>query len=573
MAVLTGVAQLPSDWPSAGNPNLSADGYAVTGIYWPYATRESPSPLWGNRNYTANVSVPAQRALAGVRQQSYMDDFYYRVHITPGALALGNVISTQIAQISLWNAWLVQRTLNSVSGLDEGLALSGQPTPPLVYEPTQERIYNLSIGVDGPAVLDALVQWIFDSGESQDLAITGVRIIPWGFVPTWSDPIIERLIWATDILQSSSAAEQRRALRLSPRRELEAQVLVVGRERQLLDMQLFSWSGRNWALPLWQFIQLTSAALSSGAVRINCATANRDFRVGGLVLLRGADAFTVEAAEILAIDAGGLDLTRPLQQAWPVRSRLYPAVPARFIEQPQLVRETDQFDSLGVRFRVTDTNDWPAALPATLYRGYPVLEERPNESQDLTHAWQRLLLELDNGSGIPQAVDTAKRGIQIREHRWLLSGLAQQAAHRSLLYGLQGRLAAVWVPTHADDITLTADITAALMDIANIAYSRFGVTAAGAGAPGRRDVRIELYSGVVYHRRITGATALSADVERLTLDTSLGVTVTLAQVRRICWLQLCRLDQDSIEIAHHTDAEGVAESQAIFRAVRDEEFA
>ncbi|MGV8664248.1 hypothetical protein ACV357_34965, partial [Pseudomonas aeruginosa] len=46
-------------------------------------------------------------------------------------------------------------------------------------------------------------------------------------------------------------------------------------------------------------------------------------------------------------------------------------------------------------------------MPATMYRGRPVLEQRPDESEDLTSSYQRLLSTLDNGSAIPRVTDVA----------------------------------------------------------------------------------------------------------------------------------------------------------------------
>ncbi|MCF3955424.1 hypothetical protein L2D71_32655, partial [Pseudomonas aeruginosa] len=73
------------------------------------------------------------------------------------------------------------------------------------------------------------------------------RIIAWTFAPDWGDSIVERLSASTNILQSESAVTQRRAMRLAPRREFEANMYAVDRERQLLDMTLFGWGARIWA--------------------------------------------------------------------------------------------------------------------------------------------------------------------------------------------------------------------------------------------------------------------------------------------------------------------------------------
>ncbi|MBL4838371.1 MAG: hypothetical protein JKY34_12425 [Kordiimonadaceae bacterium] len=505
--------------------------------------------------------------------RSYADDFYYRVHITPRRLNLGNVASTQASQITVWNAWFVPLTLDSISGLEPGVTLSGQSNPPVLYPALAELSYDLGIDTSGPSNIDLQLQWLFDNGNMPGLRVTGTRIVPWGFAPNWNKGIKEHLAWATDILQSPTAAEQRRALRLSPRREFTATMLLAERDRQRLDLALFAWSGQVWALPLWHQIQGLQAPLLVDALRIDCDTVDREFTVGGLVILQGETPLPVEVAEVLAIDGTGIDLARELQSAWAKGSRIFPGQAARLTEQPKLKRISDTADELVVTFIGVEANDHPAVLPATMYRGFPVLEERPNESKDLSHTLQRLQLALDNGTGIAQITDTAGRAFPVRQHRWLLDGRAQQAAFRSLLYGLEGRLVAVWLPTHADDLTLLADMSNVQLslDIANIDYARFGLVD-GAPAPGRRDIRIELRDGTAFHRRITGATEIDADLERLTIDSALGVAINTNQVLRISWLFLCRLDQDGIDIEHLTDAEGVALSDAIFKGVRDDEL-
>ncbi|MCY1266019.1 hypothetical protein D9M69_218830 [compost metagenome] len=553
---------------NSDNANLSSDLDLFGGEPWPPGASlvsRTPAAL----PLSALPVSFAPRALAGGLGGAYSADYYHRVHIAPQQLDLGNVVSTQTSTVQLWNAYLEPRTLAAIAGLGEGLEVSGQPAAPMVFGSLQERAWQVSVTPDGQPVLDTVLAWQFENGAEAALRITANRIIGWTFAPDWGDGVLERLTWATDILQSESGVEQRRALRLAPRREFEAPMLVEGRERQLLDLSLFGWSARVWALPIWTDIQLLTQAVAAGASSIACSTTGRDFRAGGLALLRGESAFASETVEVLSVGPTGLTLKRPTQQAWPVGSRLYPARPAQLAEQPRSTRLTDRADRLDARFLIVEPSDWPAALPATLYRGWPVLEERPDEAEDLTRAYQRLLLELDNGSAMPLTTDTAARAFALLQHRWQLGGRTAQAAFRSLLYGLNGRQKALWLPTHASDLTLTAPVgsTATGLSVENVGYTRFGQA-----KPGRRDLRIELHDGSVFYRRITGATEQSVDVEVLVLDAALGVAVAPAQVARISWLVLCRLDSDSIEIRHETDSDGLALSQAVFRGVRDEEF-
>jgi len=567
MAVLSG--QLASLTRGGfDSPQWAIDLYRHAFIEQPY---ESEAQRWpGGAALTSNLPVTANgRALAGQKLRAHLDDWYHRIHIAPRQLDLGNVVSTQTTAVQVWNAYPEPRTLSAIAGMDEGLQLSGQGAAPLLFMGLQEREWQLSVTPDGSPVLDTTLAWQFDNGDEAALRITANRIIAWAFVPDWGDGVTETLSWATDILQSESGMEQRRAIRLAPRREFGAGMLVEGRERQLLDLQLFGWGSRVWALPIWPDVQLLQVGVPIGATRITCATTGRDFVGGGLALLRSESAFGVEVVEVLSVGPSGLTLKRATQQAWPAGTRLYPARPAQLIEQPSSTRLTDRADRFDARFLIVEACEWPPVMPATLYRGWPVLEERPEESEDQTRTYQRLLLELDSGSAIPMTTDTAGRAFPVMQQRWLLAGRAEQSAYRSLVYALNGRQAALWVPTHAEDLTLAAVVTsvATTLDIEAIGYTRFAMA-----RPGRRDIRIELHDGTVLHRRITGSTELSADVERLAIDSTLGRQVEPADVRRISWLVLCRMDSDSVTIDHETDADGVARSAIMFRGVRDEEF-
>ena len=520
--------------------------------------------------YTNNAPVSAAgRLISGFAAGSWSDDYYHRVHVTPRQLDLGNVVSTQSTQVSVWNAWLEPRTLSAISGLAEGILVSGQSAPPLLYPPLLERTYQVSVTPDGAPVLDTSVAWAFDNGEAPALRITANRVVAWTFVPDWSEGVTERLSWATDILQSESLVEQRRALRVAPRREFEAQIVVEGRERQMLDLALFGWGARIWVMPIWHEIQRLATGVSAGSLSIACDTAGLEFYAGGVALLRGESAFASEAVEIESVSPAGLVLKRPLSLDWPATTRLYPAGTAQLIEAPTLTRLTDTAALAGVAFRALEPSDASPSAPVTLYRSRPVLEARPDESDDLTATYARLLGELDNGTATPLVVDVAGRALPVMSQRWVGLGRAERATYRALLYYLAGRQGAVWVPTHADDLTLVALVgsIATTIDVGHVGYTRFAKANSA-----RRDIRIELHDGTVFHRRITGSTELSADTERLAIDAALGRIVTPGDVGRISWMTLCRLDSDTVEIQHLTDSEGVAQSALVFRGVRDDDL-
>jgi len=550
------------------NSNLSValDSHSATVI--PYA---SEATHWiGNALPAGAYPVLANGSvIAAQKAGAWVDDWYHRVHISPQRVDLGNVVSAQTTPVYLWNAWLWPRTLLEIEGLGDGIEVLGQPTPPLVFPGLKELTWELRVTPDGQPVLDTVLQWVFDTGPAAQLRVTATRIIPWSFVPDWGDAIRERLTAATDVMQSESGVSQRRQLRLAPRREFSAAMYVEGRERQLLDLALFGWGARVWALPIWPDMQLLQTPIIAGDDWITCSTAMLDFRAGGLALLRGESAFAYEALEVDQGEAGGLRLKRPAQQSWPAGARLYPARPAQLLEQPALVKLTDQLVSAEVRFLVLDPCEWSEQMPTRTYRERPVWDRLPDESEDLTHAAERLLLTLDSGMAIPLVTDTAGRSFTVLAQRWIDKGRTERAGLRSFIYAMRGRQRVVWVPTHMDDLTIVAPVSALAntIDVAGIGYTRFS-----GGRPGRRDIHITLTNGTVLMRRITGAVELSADVERLGLDAPLGIDVDPGQIMRVSWMVLCRFSDDTQELEHVTDSEGVATWATVFREERDDEF-
>lgn len=568
MAVLLGFISRSAGGGSV-NARLSSsfDRFAANQIVgWPPSARLISATNLGEP--VADWPVEAHgRVIAGVLATTYSDDYYHRIHISPSVLNLGNLVSTQTTEVFLWNAYLNSQQLIAIDGVEEGILVVGQPALPLNFPGLRELTWQLSVTPSGQPVLDAVIAWRFSNGDVAGLRVTANRIIAWTFAPDWGDGVTEKLGFATDVLQSESAKEQRRGLRQAPRRELEAPMYVEGRERQLLDLALHGWSARTWALPIWHEIQLLDGVVPVGAMSISCSTQYLDFRDGGLAMLRGESAFASETVEIEEVTAGGLQLKRGTQQAWQRGTRLYPVRNAVLQEQPSLTRLTDQAISAEVRFLIVEACSWPGLMPGTLYKGWPVYDARPDESEDLSSTLSRLQLSLDNGSAIPLFTDTANRGLAVLAHRWIDLGRAARASVRSFIYAMRGRQKAVWLPTHADDMTLIDVITATAVtiDIAHIGYTRFSN-----GKPGRRDIRIELFDGTVFFRRITGSTELTMEIERLALESSLGRQVSPAQVMRISWMVLCRFDSDTQVLKHMTDSEGVAAWATTFREVRDE---
>jgi hypothetical protein len=562
MPILTG-AVLESAQAGSLNPLLAQDGYNVAAIY-PYTVSDTPMGISGTRTYAPDISVPAQRVLIGATIPSYFDDFYYRVHLLPNRISLGSLASEQSRTIEVWNAYLTTNTLTAIQVQGgEGMTLLGPAPAPTVFGANESRLYQLSVTPNGPPTVNARIDFEF-ALDTVTLRATGRRIVGWVFSPDWSQPVIERLEWLTQVMESHSGREQRVRLRTGARRTLEySQLLGSHRERVRLENLLHAWQARVFGLPLWQEVQITSQPINAGATSILVNTDSLDFEVGGLVgLVKGNDS---EFAEITAIQTGLLSLKSPLERSWPAGSKLLPVKPARLQNDLKLKYHSDTIVQTRSRFQLEE--EWlvtPIAEPLQ-YRGFPVLMTASNWAEDIDAEHSRKLVELDYLTGRRALDDLSGIGSVRRAHHWLLNGRDTIAEFRAWLTARAGKLKPFWLPSFQADLELTSPIGA--FDSAITVDNRSFAANGGAGI-GRQDIVIATTNGQHYFRRVTGVTALTDTTESVAIDSVLGVAILPTQIRYIAFMKLVRLDSDAVEIAHHTDQ--LAEVSLMLRSLKDD---
>lgn len=555
---------------SSTGPNWRSGNLAIPRTRIPLQFRGADARLgfYAGSTKESTIEEPEQRS-SGPQQRTSFDDWYYRIHVLPLRIDLGNLVTNQVRYVQVWNAYLQQQTLASVTLENgEGVELVGPGAPPLAFSALQLRRWQLSVTTEGPPVIAASLSYDFVALGRRTVTITGNRMSAWMLPPDWERPVTETLAWATDVQQSIGGGEARFPLRGSPRRSWEFSVLADRRERQVLEHALFDWSARTWALPVWNDVSWLSARLALGvqSIPVQAAT-QRDYRPGGLAML-WKDVTTYELVEVADIAADSLQLARPTANAWAPGTRVLPCRTARIAETPSLERVTDQVMRSTVRLAAVETCDWPAAAPAAVYRGRPVLEQRPDLDQAQTAEFGRQLVVIDGDIGPVAVDDITGKAWPLQSHAWQTWGRTEQANLRSLLYWLQGRAAALWVPSWADDLEL---VEPALTTSSGIVVAWAGVARFGRAQAGRRHLRIELFSGQVLYRQLIEATELDPQREFLQLDAPHGIALQPSAIRLISWMVLARLSSDTVELSHETDGEGVARCRVSFAGIGAEE--
>lgn len=383
----------------------------------------------------------------------------------------------------------------------------------------------------------------------------------WTIPPNWSTPVTERLEWLTDVLMSRSLAEQRRAIRLTPRRYFEFVINPVDAVRSYMDQWAHRISDERMLLPLWHDKgKLTEVALTTES-RLELDTRWREFVEDGLALLY-YNPFTYEVVEISGIDDDGLDLATGLADDWPEGTSVYPLRRAYMDPEINLSAITSRVGESTLEFMVDDENPYDTgAEPLTIHDGYPVVLLEPNRMDNLDQQFGRIMEELDLSIGRIRRYDENARSYQTQFYNWQAKGREAHHELRQTLYRLKGRQKGVWLPSFNEDIVLASNLTAGQNQaiIRKIGYHQLGGVIAG-----RDRVMIRDDTGTQRVVQINGSANVSATTERLDLTAVAGFVASAG--RPGSFLSLVRLDQDTVEITHHTDSAGVSEASVAFRS-------
>lgn len=384
----------------------------------------------------------------------------------------------------------------------------------------------------------------------------------WPFTPNWTDPVVERLSWLTDVQQSETGAELRRAIRLAPRRTLSCKSLLQGADRTMFNHLAYVRGAEEFYVPIWPDVQQIPQPVFANTLTLPCRTEGFDFVAGGMALMLGDSADAMELLQVDQVEPERLALKRPTTKLWPAGTRLYPVRLGFFAELPAVQRKTDTLITAEVSFTLVDPSDLPGLLPSSSYRGLPVFTQRPDETEDLSAGFERLAITLDNQVGRPLRTDRG-HGFILQQHKLKLYGRGEQSGFRGLLYWLRGRQRSLWVPSFGMDLVPLGQV-GNVLEVSFTGYGEHSPLVAG-----RRDIFVELVDGSFACSRITSTAQGRPGTELLELDAPLP-TQSVADIHRISFMSLARLADDDVEIEHQTDADGLATATLNWRSVRSD---
>jgi hypothetical protein len=551
VALLDGLVVQATE-PSPTNPHLSLGLSSLGFNQWPpFASIVTHDEARTSHPIIDNVPVAANgQVVAGTVPHSYYDDFYERIHVLPPQMDVGNLITTQVRVVDVWNAYSAPRTLTAIVLTGEGATLAGPDTFPQVFGAYQMSTWEISVTPAGPPAIDISVNWVFTGEEPALLEVVGNRVVGWMIPPNWSNPLLERIEFRTDVLKKFDGSEQRIALRgTGAHWSFEFRWNASGATMRVLENVLYQWSGQVWALPLFHQGQALTSGVAAGATSITVATADLDYHVGGLAFLHSLTRPEVyEAVEIATVTANAITTVRPTLNTWPASTYIYPARTARLQRSAPAQRFTGSHLYGSAKFLLEEPLVRTPASETT-YRSYPVQTSKPEWAQDPGIEYARKLVQINMGIRPPDVDDTSGLAEPVTAFRWAFTSRTAVENFRRWLFARLGRQKAIWLPTFTDDVIVKTQLDAGdnTMDVE--ACGLVNYVAAGVN---RRDLRIEMKNGTVYYRRVSTFVTVDDTTERFTLDSVLGVNYLASDFAQLSWMSLARLDADAVEIAHWT---------------------
>lgn len=518
-------------------------------LYEDRQASSNPEPISGTPVLNAPISSygrPKQGAIA----HSFFDDFYFRVHVNPNQIALGNILSSVTRDVEVWNAWPDPKLLSSIGEVGtDGMTLTQPAAPPTTFTALEVRTYSLNISTNGAPVIDALYTFNFP-GESPTLKLTGRRVVLWPFVPdTGYD---ETMSWKTDILGSFNN-EQRLALREAPRQAFSYKFLLDEAQFSRAKAISTQWAYRVYGIAVWAEVTPLLNGIAAGATFIAFDTSNADYRDDDLIMLWVSDT-QLAAFEITTVTPTGVNLKLPMGTSWP-KCYVAPLRFARTFSGIDYKRSSNRYIMASGVFEVTQNKDLGDNGAYPLYRGKPVLTDRSAVVSDLTERIARTIDVFDNGSG-PIQVDVAKNWVRhMQTIGFIKNTRAGIWALRKWIHARRGKQRAFWLPSWNPDLIILENVSSAetTIVVSPIGYPLYY---------GVKDIMVQLKNGTQVFARVLSGSTNGDGNEVLTLSAQIGATFATTDIDFVCFISHARFDSDQV-VFSHKDVGQVAATIAI----------
>jgi hypothetical protein len=478
-------------------------------------------------------------------------DFFEKFHVEPSSVALGNVLSDQTVDFTIYSAFRTdtQDWTAFTNNAGTGTTMSGLPALPLTFQPQTDGNLSLQLQVSdtGQATVDSTLVFSFATvPQTVTVPITLDRVVLFAQAP--EIPYTERLRFLTEVMRHIDGTEQRISARKSPRQLFEWNyILDDGEEANYIHNQLFEWQDKVFGIPMWHDMTTVTQAVTATDTVINVAeTDYRDFRTGGLFVVL-TDRKTFDVLELDSLTSTTLTATSEVANAYPVGTKVMPlrtAVLERLVAGSRFIPGDAK---LTLRFRVTDNDvDLADTSAWSSYNSKVLIDGCNSVRGEMSEQFERDIVLFDSGSGLTTQSSPWANGKRITQLGLLAQSPSTRWDVRQLVYALRGRQVSFYVASFLKDLEPDGDMAAATtLNVKNVGYTRF----VNARQP-KDEIMITFNDGTAaITRTILSSAVFDEDREVLTVDTVLPAK-TEATIDKIMFLEKVRADSDEIVFRH-----------------------
>lgn len=507
-------------------------------------------PLSGSRTENQPVDITSHLN-DGIKEHSFLDDYYYRIWIIPLVVNVGRILSERNDAVEIWNSFFEPRDYGPIviTGDDEGETLSGDTDG--TFNTLESQIRTLTTEVRGAAKVDVTYDFVFQGGgdTASVLRVLGVRLVAFLLRHNWLSPVIEQLAFRTDVMTGISGVEQRKKLRQTPRRRLEmAYLTLTKQERMFLENASYN-QNTVFSVPLWSDVTTLQADTMVGAQVFAVDTRGRDYEVGGQVFLH-TSTDVCESLEIESFTDSSITTVEPSLNAYSAGARVCPARFGILESKQSIKRHTNQIDATTLAWLIDADADMPNRLdtytPDT-YLDLEVYDEQNDyiEPHDIDQEVRREMMDNEIGLiGLETVEPFPRRTYPFHK----LMTRDEFPAYLQWFYNRSGKYVPFWWVDRVQQFILTDEVAfdSVTMTVRTEGYAEFMFA-----NPARRYIAIKDGDSWIY-RNITNAEIQDDGNTILTLDEAPGIDLDSGDDPMICLLRKVRLDSDLLDITYET---------------------
>jgi len=487
-----------------------------------------------------NIRTPNDLSEAG--QAEPLSQTFNRIWVVPNAITLNNPQIGVPVNFTIWNAYLEENTLLTLSGDVAGILVT--PNVGTVFAGLQQIDGTLTVTASAPPSVNTTYVFNFELGVGR-LEFNAI-IVEFVASPP-EEPLIETWAWLTNIITAFDGSEDRISLRQEPRFSLQFRVFIdEPLERRSRFIELANNIRSRALIPYFQYLAPITVRSAIGANRIFFNPALTSIRDNQFILIIDETRGIETLVQVDAMQTDGATLVDTLTiEVLPQSTIVVPTVNSLIQENATISTDIVSGLSNVTTEDLTPTTEFVrtgANVNITTFNSRNVLDRRPLLGNEETFLSGKEVIRGDDTA--LRQIDTAfPRTFVVTNRTFRINRYGQPDEldyWRQFLSDVQGRRILFYHATYLTDLSLALN--------PGVGSSQITINEADYEA---RFFPFETYKQLRFETR--DGNEFYATVESVNgtvLNLSIALTQDQIDIVKISYLNLVRLATDDIRLEH-----------------------